>query len=299
MKCLPIFHCISLFSTLLSLPFKAMEINQADHTDAFQPQIHLQDPLGPTAEAAELANAVWLGDLEQVKILISKNPHLINAQVNDANETALFLATMQRYTSIAKFLIRNGAEVNAQDPYGDTPLHWAATSNSPKIIKELVRAGAIINTKNRENCTPLHEAADCGSDNAIKTLIELEADLDRQDQNLRTPLHKAVYQGNYNAIKLLIAAGANLNLKDDHGFTCLDLAADDKNMKQLLEYYFVKTTQAHMKTKNLATTLGLALYCERLGKNSPVSIIDKSVFDQIIQVLLDSEDHDARQPQPE
>lgn len=299
MKYLSICCYMNVFFALLSLPLQAMDIHQADPAASLPPQIQLQGPLGQAAEIEELRNAVWKGNLKQVKIIITKNPSLVNVQVNDDHQTSLFLATMQRYTAIAKFLIRSGADVNAQDCLGDTPLHCAATANSSKIIRELVRAGAIVNKTNIEDCTPLHEAADCGSDNAIKTLIELGADLDRQDQNLRTPLHKAAYQENYEAVKLLIAAGANLKLKDDHGLTCLHLAADYKDMKQLLKYYFFKIEQAHIRTNILATTLGLALYCERLGENSPISFIDKSVFDQIIQVLHDSEDHDARQPQPE
>jgi len=44
--------------------------------------------------------------------------------------------------AIAKLLIKNGANINAGDRYGDTPLHFASMNSNKKIVKLLRKHGA-------------------------------------------------------------------------------------------------------------------------------------------------------------
>ena len=57
-------------------------------------------------------------------------------------------------------LLEAGAEVNALNKDGDTPLHTAAgDNNNPAVITALVVAGAEVNALNKDGRTPLHYAA--------------------------------------------------------------------------------------------------------------------------------------------
>ena len=52
------------------------------------------------------------------------------------------LATENPSLAIVRTLIRAGADVNAPDSFGDTPLDWAEKFGYPQIIAELKQAGA-------------------------------------------------------------------------------------------------------------------------------------------------------------
>ena len=55
----------------------------------------------------------------------------------------------------ARFLIDNGADVNAKDSTGNSPLHRAASNGDIYTARLLIDNGADVNTKNDEGKTPL------------------------------------------------------------------------------------------------------------------------------------------------
>ena len=56
-------------------------------------------------------------------------------------------------------MLENGADVNAVDMFGMTPLMQAATYNSnPKILRTLIENGADVAAKNKEGKTALDYA---------------------------------------------------------------------------------------------------------------------------------------------
>ena len=57
-------------------------------------------------------------------------------------------------------LVKAGANVNARDNNGCTPLFYAALANSnPEVLTVLVKAGADVNARDKNECTPLMVAA--------------------------------------------------------------------------------------------------------------------------------------------
>ena len=56
---------------------------------------------------------------------------------------------------LVKFYLDNGLEVNAQDGYGMTPLHYAMRSKNPDAALVLLEAGADPNIPNIDNIIPL------------------------------------------------------------------------------------------------------------------------------------------------
>ena len=55
-------------------------------------------------------------------------------------------------------LIKAGADVNAKEKYGGTPLYLAACFGHTEIALALIKAGADINAKEEYGGTPLHWA---------------------------------------------------------------------------------------------------------------------------------------------
>jgi ankyrin repeat protein len=102
---------------------------------------------------------------------------------------------------------------------GDTSLHLAAAALRPGETSLLLRAGADPNAENRRGATPLHYACDPRPRSAvpwsrdtqvtlISLLVEHGADLDRVDRGGATPLHRAVRARSPGAVGQLLALGA-------------------------------------------------------------------------------------------
>ncbi|HDL5503326.1 TPA: ankyrin repeat domain-containing protein [Mannheimia haemolytica] len=57
--------------------------------------------------------------------------------------------------SVIEFYIQNGVEINAQDCYGMTPLHYAMRAKNVDAAIALLNAGADPNIPNQDNLIPL------------------------------------------------------------------------------------------------------------------------------------------------
>ena len=83
---------------------------------------------------------------------------------------------MQSIIAIAKMLISKGANPNAKDVSGSTPLHWAAQRNRVNIAELLISKGAAINAKTKsilffiKGQTPLEVALDAENTEMIDFL---------------------------------------------------------------------------------------------------------------------------------
>ena len=84
-------------------------------------------------------------------------------------------------------LIEKGADVNATDDNGQTPLHLALHNEHPEMAKLLIKKGADVNAKNKWGDTPLHLVLD--NPEIAKLLIEHGADVNATDNYGDTLLH--------------------------------------------------------------------------------------------------------------
>jgi len=86
------------------------------------------------------------------------------------------LASDPIYLDLIKNLIEAGADVNAKNDHGETPLLRAALYDSPEVIKIFIKAGADVNVKNKYGYTPLMHAKERpDASDIIKILIEAGA----------------------------------------------------------------------------------------------------------------------------
>jgi ankyrin repeat protein len=133
-------------------------------------------------------------------------------------------------------LIDRGADVEAEDEYGRTPLHWASLNNYVAIAKLLIEAGADVKAKNVYGHTSLHYASANNHIETAKLLIERGADLEAKTNDGWTPLYWASARNFIEIVELLIERGADVNAKEEYGNTPLHLAHSD-GMKTLLKKY--------------------------------------------------------------
>src|SRR5215510_15115318 len=80
-----------------------------------------------------------------------------------STDTRLVDAAEHRQTEDVLALVKRGIDVNAPQPDGATALHWAAHWNDVPTAKALLKAGANANALNDYGVTPVFLAATNGS----------------------------------------------------------------------------------------------------------------------------------------
>ena len=123
--------------------------------------------------------------------------------------TALHLAVYHEDLPKAQELIENGANPNARNRYGVTPLALACENANPRLVKLLLGAGADPNSKSPGNVTPLLAAAKTGSPEAVSALLAAGAKVSDSDSMKQTPLMWAAAEGHPTTARVLLDAGAD------------------------------------------------------------------------------------------
>lgn len=169
-----------------------------------------------------------------VKLLLDNGACVMRktCSIYEYGRTALHFAVCRGNSSsgrtIVEMLIKEGADVNAQDNQHFTPLHYVATNwkTSANVAQLLLDKGANIEARTKDHSTPIMSAAASRSDKSgVSFFIEKGANYEAQDKKGLTPLHHAALNGLSANLRLLLEKGANIDSQDMKGCTPLHHAA--------------------------------------------------------------------------
>eukprot|EP01083_Nonionella_stella_P182434 656511_1 len=109
--------------------------------------------------------------LNVCNLLLKRDKSLINGR-NAANETALFKAAERGSLKLCQYLIQCGAEIDAENALGNTPL-WVSTAKIyPCIMKLFISNGADVNHKNLKGNPVLYNLCIRGNEKVCNILLD-------------------------------------------------------------------------------------------------------------------------------
>ena len=111
-------------------------------------------------------------------------------------------------------MIQRNAAVNAAQPDGTTPLHWAVYRVDEELVKALLARGVKADVVNAFGSSPLAEAARVAHVNLVRMLLDAGADANRANDDGETPVMLAARTGAVKIAELLVEHGANVNASE-------------------------------------------------------------------------------------
>jgi len=275
---------------LASSPFLTVESNEdAKYSDVFQ--------------------AIYMKDLQALKDFIRKKPSLISARNNKgetplhdvAHNVSLFSVTDNKgiYRDMLMFLISMGADVNAEDDDGGTPLHSCSScGRHTEGLELLISNGANVNAKRDGGLTPLHDAR---KKDIAQVLISGGADVNAKDNKGDTPLHSPMDK---EMLELLIFKGAIVDTRNDAGVTPLHKASFPMYTRERMDVLISNGADVNIKDNNGQTPLhwacmlgnkatakllisnGADINDKNGNGDMPLHVAGKKGYFEIVEVLL-------------
>jgi ankyrin repeat protein len=144
---------------------------------------------------------------------------------NATGETPLFIAVKVNSPSTIEALQTNGARLEARDTLGNTGLHAAVRWNAYHSAETLIDMGLDINAHALNGKTALHDAVRLGMTNIEGLLLAKGAEVDERDSDGNTPFFEGIIAGFPQTMERLVEHGADPNIRNFKGDTALHVAA--------------------------------------------------------------------------
>ena len=145
---------------------------------------------------------------------------------SDCFQTALHhAAAYQDDESYIECLVEAGADINARDADGYSPLIWTALSGHPRAAASLLQGGAHMELPDENGLTALLHSVECNSHEVLQVLLAGGAKSSARSTLDMTVFHVAAEKGDVQTLDILEGTdlqGASLDSRDSEGLTAMD-----------------------------------------------------------------------------
>jgi len=143
--------------------------------------------------------------------------------------TELFTAVLAGDVAKTAALLKSGADCNASNEEGVTPLMLAAGAGQEEMVEMLIKAGAKVDSADVRGWTALFKALfnyeqNRGFPEIVSTLIEAGANIEHQVAYGTRPLMIAAGYGEARVVEVLLAAGVDTAAMNEGGRSARTIA---------------------------------------------------------------------------
>jgi ankyrin repeat protein len=130
----------------------------------------------------------------------------------DGNVTALLCAAAHYgdVREVRRLLAEMGANVNAYNENGCTPVYAAAQKGHTATVRALAELGANVNAPNIHGFTPVHRGSKAGHLSTVRALVEFGANIDTPAKDGTTPIYVAAQSEHVDVVLYIVSIGVNV-----------------------------------------------------------------------------------------
>lgn len=185
--------------------------------------------LNTSIVAGPIHDAASTGDIDEIKSLLNIGVSVDHKDVD--GRTALMYSLLKYKFEVTDFLVSVGADVNAEDKLGITPISYSL--GDLRGVKLLIDNGADLNLQDKSGRSVLIRALG-SSDSIIQLIIDNGAKISTKGIHGQTALHYAVVHQYERGVRKLIDNGADVNAKDNFNKTPADYSQYDNGDYKLI-----------------------------------------------------------------
>jgi ankyrin repeat protein len=194
--------------------------------------------------------------------------------------TALHQAASRGHVEVMRLLIDRGADVNAKDVHGRTPMGEAVGNHDPAAVKALLSAKAkpddfalgqagwlgrieavnLLLDATWDPSTGIVRAAQGGHVKIVQLLLERGASVQAKSADGNTALHTGALQGGLETVQLLLRSKADPNVTNHEGRTPLHMAISGDGELKTIQLLVASGARLDIPDKELVTPVRLAAY---------------------------------------
>lgn len=180
--------------------------------------------------------AVQRNALPAARLLIRRGAP-IETRESTMWRTPLIVAAHDGSLAMAEFLLESGADVSAEDDFGNSALNVAAENGCVALVELLVAHGAELDHRNDLKWTPLISACANGNLAAINVLASRGANLEARSVLGWTPLIVAAQNDHADIVARLVELNVRVDAKDSFGRTALAAAEMNQTVADILVHH--------------------------------------------------------------
>ena len=220
--------------------------------------------------------AVLQNDRPTVQLLL---PQTDVTLTSIEQETLLHAAAFYGYTPLLQELLNYSPckkLIEAQDHDGKTPLHKAVWMDpKPDVVELLITHGANPQALNTYGYTPLHWAAKHGHLKSVQILMEQKIDVHALNKNGDSPLDLAIHFGQDEVIHLFLGTTRRLQIEpppedlEGYYYKCLKEAKQQNILEEQI-FFLEKLSNVYIEKKQFVIAAKILNGALALLKNNPL-----------------------------